>query len=132
MSENARIRVAIVDNNDLVRSGYDLFVSSFDDLEVVGTASDGSEALRLCAETHPDVVLMDLLMPGMNGAEATRAIKLAFPRVRVIILSGFDQGELIEQAMANGAVNRMSKSISLDDMAEMIRAANAITDDAIG
>lgn len=125
MTIEKRIRVAIVDDNELVRSGYGMFLGSFDDLELVGTASDGSEAIRLCTETHPDVVLLDLMMPGMNGVIATRAIRQAFPQIKVIILSGYGDQDLANKALANGAVDCLHKDVSIDEMVSAIRAAYA-------
>jgi CheY-like chemotaxis protein len=127
MIDQKRIRVAIIDDNDLVRAGYTLFVGAFNDLELVGTATDGSEAIRLCAETQPDVVLMDLMMPGMNGVVATRSIRLAFPQIQVIILTGFGDEDLVVQALANGAVSCLNKNVTLDEMANAIRAARINT-----
>lgn len=114
MTIQKRIRVAIVDDNELVTSGYSMFLGTCDDLELVGTAIDGSEAIRLCTETHPDVVLMDLIMPGMS---ATRAIKQAFPQIQVIILTSFDNQDLVGDALANGAVGCLLKNVSIDAMA---------------
>lgn len=128
MTIQKRIRVAIVDDNELVRSGYSMFLGAYDDLELVGTAIDGSEAIRLCTETHPDVVLMDLIMPGMS---ATRAIKQAFPQIQVIILTSFDNQDLVGDALANGAVGCLLKNVSIDAMASAIRAAKASADEAV-
>lgn len=131
MTIQKRIRVAIVDDNELVTSGYSMFLGTCDDLELVGTAIDGSEAIRLCTETHPDVVLMDLMMPGMNGVSATRAIKQAFPQIQVIILTSFDNQDLVGDALANGAVGCLLKNVSIDAMASAIRAAKASADEAV-
>lgn len=128
MTIQKRIRVAIVDDNELVTSGYSMFLGTCDDLELVGTAIDGSEAIRLCTETHPDVVLMDLIMPGMS---ATRAIKQAFPQIQVIILTSFDNQDLVGDALANGAVGCLLKNVSIDAMASAIRAAKASADEAV-
>ena len=125
MTIDKHIRVAIIDDNELVRSGYHMFLGACDDLELVGMATDGSEATSLIAETQPDVVLMDLQMPGMNGALATAAIKQSYPRVQVIILSGHGDQDLADQALANGAVSCLNKDVSIDEMANAIRAAHS-------
>ena len=84
MTEPSRIRVIVVDDHSVIRGGLRLFLLAFDDMELVGEASGGEEAVRLCDQLHPDVVLMDLVMPGMNGVEATHAIRERYPQVQVI------------------------------------------------
>lgn len=113
MKDHECIRVAIVDDNEMLRTGLSLFLHAFDDLELVGTASDGAEVFRLCEETHPDVVLMDLVMPGMNGVSATHAIRQAYPQIQMILLTSFDDQDLAGDALANGqwdACSRTSRS----------------------
>jgi two-component system, NarL family, response regulator LiaR len=127
MSSQKRIRVAIVDDNALVRSGYSMFIAACDDLEVVGVATDGREAIALCHDVQPDVVLMDLMMPDMNGVVATRALKAAYPQVQVIILSGYGDQSLVDQAIKIGAVSWLHKDVSIEGMAAAIRAAVAGT-----
>ena len=82
MSEAHPIRVLIVDDHEIIRTGITYSLSAFHDLELVGEADSGREALRLCSETQPDVVLMDMLMPGMDGVQTTAAIKKQQPRCR--------------------------------------------------
>ena len=99
------IRVAVVDDQELVRSGFVVLLSSSDEIEVVGEAGDGAEAWELCRRTAPDVVLMDVRMPRMDGLEATRRI-LADPRcanTRVLVLTTFDDDELVHEALRAGA-----------------------------
>lgn len=127
MKDHECIRVAIVDDNEMLRTGLSLFLHAFDDLELVGTASDGAEVFRLCEETHPDVVLMDLVMPGMNGVSATHAIRQAYPQIQMILLTSFDDQDLAGDALANGAVGCLLKNVSIDEMASAIRAAKAIS-----
>src|SRR5439155_4576593 len=86
MSESGAIGVLIVDDHAVVRSGLEAFLQVHDDLELVGEAANGQQALHLCEQVQPDVVLMDLMMPGMDGATATRAIRQQFPHIQVIAL----------------------------------------------
>lgn len=119
-----RIRVMIVDDHAVVRSGLAAFLSSYDDLEMVGEASGGMEAVQLCARLHPDVVLMDLVMPEMDGAAATRAIKSACPEVQVIALTSFREEQLVQAALQAGAISYLLKNVSAEELAQAIRAAH--------
>jgi NarL family two-component system response regulator LiaR len=123
VAEKAPIRVMIVDDHDMVRSGLVLFLDAFDDLELVGEAADGIEAIRLCAETHPSVVLMDLLMPEMYGITATRAIRQAFPNVQIVALTSFSDQDLVHRALQAGAAGYILKNAPIDELANAIRAA---------
>jgi NarL family two-component system response regulator LiaR len=125
MTETNPIRVMIVDDHDMVRSGLSVFLEAFDDLELVGEAADGKEAIRLCAEAQPHVVLMDLVMPEMDGVEATRAIRQAYPDVQVIALTSFSEQDLVQGALQAGAVGYLLKNASIDELAVAIRAARA-------
>jgi NarL family two-component system response regulator LiaR len=125
MTESNTIRVMIVDDHDMVRSGLGVFLEAFDDLELVGEAADGEEALRLCAEVQPHVVLMDLVMPEMDGIAATRAIRQAYPTVQVIALTSFNDQDLVQGALQAGAVGYLLKNASIDELAAAIRAARA-------
>jgi NarL family two-component system response regulator LiaR len=125
MTETNPIRVMIVDDHDMVRSGLSVFLEAFDDLELVGEAADGEEAIRLCAEAQPHVVLMDLVMPEMDGVEATRAIRQAYPDVQVIALTSFSEQDLVQGALQAGAVGYLLKNASIDELAAAIRAAQA-------
>lgn len=117
------IRVLVVDDHKMVRGGLKAFLLAYDDLELVGEAADGEEALHKCAETTPDVVLMDLVMPGIDGPAATRAIRDAQPEVRVIALTSFPEEELVEQALQAGAISYLLKTVEPDELANAIRAA---------
>jgi NarL family two-component system response regulator LiaR len=125
MTETNPIRVMIVDDHDMVRSGLGVFLEAFDDLELVGEAADGEEAIRLCAEVQPHVVLMDLVMPEMDGVAATRAIRQAYPTVQVIALTSFNDQDLVQGALQAGAVGYLLKNASIDELAAAIRAARA-------
>lgn len=123
MAEIKPIRVMIVDDHAVVRSGLGAFLLVFDDLELVAEAGSGREALRLCREVKPDVVLMDLVMPEMDGAETTKAIKQAFPQVQVVALTSFREEELVQGALQAGAISYLLKNVTADALARAIRAA---------
>ena len=119
------IRVLIVDDHAVVRSGLTAFLLAFDDIELVGEATQGEEAVRLCARLRPDVVLMDMVMPGMNGAEATKAIREQCSKVQVVVLTSFPEEDLVQKALEAGAISYLLKNVSADELAEAIRAAHA-------
>jgi NarL family two-component system response regulator LiaR len=114
-----------VDDHEILTGGIRFLLLAFDDIELVGEAHSGKDALRLCAEVHPDVVLMDMMMPDMDGVETTKAIREQYPDVQVLALSSFHNGELVRGAMQAGAVGYLLKGLSMDELAEAIRAANA-------
>jgi NarL family two-component system response regulator LiaR len=119
------IRILLVDDHAMVRRGLATFLMVFDDLELVGEAENGLQALQRCAEVLPDVVLMDMVMPGMDGAETTRAIRQQFPSVQVLALTSFKEGDLIKRALESGAIGYLLKDVSVDELAQAIRAAHA-------
>ena len=101
------------------------FLKVFDDLQLVGEAENGADAIKLCGEVLPDVILMDMVMPDMDGATTTRVIRQQFPQVQVIALTSFKEGELIKNALEAGAIGYLLKDVSADDLARAIRAAHA-------
>jgi NarL family two-component system response regulator LiaR len=119
------IRVLVVDDHAMVRRGLAAFLKAKPDLLLVGEASNGGEAINLCERLQPDVVLMDLMMPGMSGAEATQVIVNRWPAVRVIALTSFGDKELVREALAAGALSYLIKSVSAEDLAEAIRSASS-------
>lgn len=119
------IRVMLVDDHTMVRRGLSMFLKVFDDLQLVGEAENGSAAIQLCGETLPDVVLMDMVMPDMDGATATRTIRQQFPQTQVIVLTSFKEGELIKNALEAGAIGYLLKDVSADDLVQAIRAAHS-------
>jgi NarL family two-component system response regulator LiaR len=125
MNPTDAIRVLLVDDHAVVRSGLGAFLMAFDDLELIAEASSGEEAVARCNRFHPDVVLMDLKMPGISGAEATRRIREHWPDVQVVALTSFKETELVEAAMEAGAIGYLLKNVSADELAEAIRAAHA-------
>ena len=125
MSESRSIRVLLVDDHAVVRSGLAGFLLAFDDLKLVGEAASGEEAVRLCQQVRPHVVLMDLMMPGMDGVDATRVIRERCPDIKVIVLTSFHEEELVQRALQAGAISYLLKNISVDELAGAIRAAVA-------
>ncbi|MBS4059933.1 MAG: response regulator transcription factor [Bacteroidetes bacterium] len=128
MAENSSsnpIRVLLVDDHTMVRRGLATFLDIFDDLILAGEAESGKEAIQRCAELQPDVVLMDMVMPDMDGVSATRAIRQGFPQVQVLALTSFKEGNLIQKALEAGAIGYLLKNVSSDDLARAIRAAHA-------
>ncbi|NTV90643.1 MAG: response regulator transcription factor [Clostridiales bacterium] len=123
MTGTGKIRIVIVDDHRVVRSGLGAFLQVFDDLELVGEASNGKEAVELCSAVKPDIVLMDLMMPIMDGAEATRRIRGEHPETQVIILTSFKEDQLIEDALGAGAIGYLLKNVSADELADAIRSA---------
>ena len=119
------IRVMLVDDHAMVRKGLATFLKVFDDLQLAGEAENGADAVKRCGEFYPDVVLMDMIMPDMDGATATRAIREQFPQVQIIALTSFKEGELIKNALAAGAIGYLLKDVSADDLVRAIRAAYA-------
>jgi two-component system, NarL family, response regulator LiaR len=121
MSE--KITILIADDHALVRQGVHAFLDTQPDLEVVGEAENGAQAVRLAAQTIPDVVLMDLLMPGIDGVEATRQIKQSSPRTQVVILTSYHEDEHIFPAIRAGALSYVLKDVGSTDLGEIVRKA---------
>jgi two-component system, NarL family, response regulator LiaR len=125
MSQGKPIRVMIVDDHAVVRSGLKAFLMVFDDLELVGEASSGQEAVQLAERAKPEVILMDLIMPDMDGVATTRAIRSRWPEIQVVALTSFREDELVKNALQAGAIGYLLKNVGADDLAEAIRSAQA-------
>ncbi len=125
MTTSQPIRVMLVDDHTMVRRGLATFLKVFDDLELVGEAGDGEAAIQLCAHILPDVVLMDMLMPDMDGVAATGVIRQRFPTVQVIALTSFKEEYLVQSALRAGAIGYLLKDVSAEKLAQAIRAAHA-------
>lgn len=123
MESNEPIKVMIVDDHAMVRSGLGAFLLANRDLKLAGEAVDGRQAVLMCDRIHPDVVLMDLVMPNMDGAAATKAIREKHPEIQVLALTSFKERELVQNALQAGAIGYLLKDISADELANAIRAA---------
>jgi NarL family two-component system response regulator LiaR len=115
----------VVDDHAVVRSGLAAFLWAYDDLTLVGEAADGEEARRLCECVQPDVILMDLVMPRLDGATATQAIRKRHPNIQVIALTSFKDDELVQRALEAGAIGYLLKHVSGKELAAAIRTAHA-------
>ncbi len=123
MSEDKKIRILICDDHSVVRNGLKSFLSIYEDFELVGEARNGEQALALVNQFQPDVVLMDLMMPVLDGAAATRRIKEKFPKTQIIALTSFKDHELVKSALEAGAIGYLLKDLSADELARAIRLA---------
>jgi len=123
MNTSQTIRVMLVDDHNVVRSGLATFLKAYEDLELVGEARNGLEAVNLCHRYKPDVILMDLMMPEMDGIAATRAILADYPDIKIIAMTSFDEEELVQGVLAAGAISYLLKNVTSDELAEAIRDA---------
>jgi two-component system, NarL family, response regulator LiaR len=123
MTKTNPIRVLIIDDHGMVRKGLIAYLKIKPDLEVVGEGRDGKEAIALCEQLQPDVVLMDLIMPELGGIAATRAIHKNWPNIQVIALTSFQERDLVQDVLQAGAISYLLKNISGDDLADAIHAA---------
>lgn len=119
------IRVLVVDDHDLLREGVSACLSSFDDLEVVGEAPNGEGAVEVAAELHPDVIVIDLVMPGIGGTEAIRQLRSDHPNVGIVALSSFSEGARVREAVDAGANSYLVKSVEAASLAQAVRSAAA-------
>ena len=124
-TSSSRIRVMLVDDHAMVRRGLATFLKVYDDLELAGEAASGEAAIQLCNTLHPDVILMDMVMPDMDGAAATRMIRKQSPGIQVLALTSFKEGILVQSALQAGAIGYLLKDVSADELAQAIRAAHA-------
>ena len=123
MSEAEIIKVMIVDDHPIVRNGLEASLLSDPGLELFGKAKSGIEALALCQESAPDVILMDVVMPDMDGLETTRAILDRHPQVKIIVLTSFPEEDLIQRALEAGAIGYLIKNVSIGTLSNAIRSA---------
>ncbi len=123
MNTSQVIQVMLVDDHNVVRSGLATFLRAYDDLELVGEAKNGLEALNLCRKKKPDVILMDLMMPEMDGIAATRAILADYPEIKIIAMTSFEEEELVQGVLSAGAMGYLLKNVTADDLAKAIRDA---------
>jgi len=118
------IKVMIVDDHLMVRDGLKVFLSIHDDLEVIAEAEDGQQAISLCPQVHPDVILMDVIMPNVDGPTATARIRADYPGIQVLALTTFSEKELVQRAIQAGAVGYLLKDVHPDKLAQAIRDAH--------
>ncbi|MFW5708821.1 MAG: response regulator [Chloroflexota bacterium] len=124
MSGNQKIRVMIVDDHNMVRKGLVVLLEGFDDLEIVADVGDGELAYNHCHEDCPDVILMDMIMPRVNGVEATRLIKEVCPETQIIALTSFSDETKVQDALQAGAIGYLMKDVSGNELANAIRRAH--------
>lgn len=124
-NELTTIRVASVDDHEIMRGGIRFMLMAFDDLQFVGEARKGEDAIALCQEVKPDVVLVDMMMKGLDGVETTAAVKQACADVQVLILTSFHDSDLVRRAMRAGAIGYVLKDASKEELAHAIRSAHA-------
>jgi two-component system, NarL family, response regulator LiaR len=117
------IRVLLADDHAVVRSGLGAVLAASDDMILVGEAGDGEEAVQLCEEMQPDIVLMDLLMPRMDGVAATEMIHKRWPHIHIIALTSFKEKEYVEGALKAGAMSYLLKNITAEELSTAIRRA---------
>ena len=125
MRESNPIRVMVVDEHDMVRKGLATFLSITADLELAGEARNGAEAVEKCEQIRPDVILMDLRMPVMDGTTATRIIRQRWPDVQVVALTSFQEKELVQEVLQAGAIGYLLKNVTVNQLARAIRDAHA-------
>jgi NarL family two-component system response regulator LiaR len=121
---NELIKVMLVDDHDMVRSGLEVMLETSDDLVLVGEANSGQKAIDIVGTILPDVILMDLVMPGVDGVEATRRILDKHPDVNVIALTSFKENDLVQAALEAGAISYLLKNVSINELTEAIRLAH--------
>ncbi|HEX2618845.1 MAG TPA: response regulator transcription factor, partial [Phototrophicaceae bacterium] len=127
MPEPTHIRVMIVDDHQVVRQGFTVFLKAFDYLELVGEAANGPEAVELCNQLVPDVILMDMRMPQqMDGVTAIKAIHDKYPNIQIIAMTSFNEDpEMVRSALQSGAIGYLFKDVTIDDLAQAIKTAHA-------
>lgn len=125
MSDLKKIKILITDDHAVVRNGLSSFLMAYDDLDLLGEAKNGEQAVKLCEQLSPDVVLMDLVMPGMDGATATKLIKEKNPAIQILALTSYKERNLVQSALQAGAIGYLLKDISADELAHAIRQAKS-------
>lgn len=123
MDEQSPIRVMIVDDQQMVRSGLALLIEGFDDIVLAGEAFSGTDAIEVCKQVQPDVVLMDLIMPGVDGITAAKSILSTQPDIRILALTSFVDSKLVQTALQAGMIGYLLKNSSVDELVDAIRKA---------
>lgn len=125
MTDPYKIRLLVVDDHDMLREGLAAFLRAFPDLDLIGEAGGGEEAIQQCRDLQPDVVLMDLIMPEVDGVTAIGIIHQEMPDIKIVALSSFGEDKLVRDALQAGATSYMLKNVSANNLAEAIRATYA-------
>jgi two-component system, NarL family, response regulator LiaR len=123
MTDDNKIRVLIVDDHDMVRKGLIVLLENFDEFSIVGEVGDGEAAVDMCRRSKPDVVLMDMLMPRMDGISAIKLIRQTCPETQVIALTSFNEPDNVQNALKAGAISYLMKNVSVDELANAVRKA---------
>ena len=121
----SQIKIMLVDDHSMVRRGLFAFLNNESDLEIIAEAQDGREAFQKCQDAQPDVILMDLVMPGLGGVAATRMILERWPEIRVLALTSFQDKELVQDALQAGATGYLLKNVAGEELADAIRSTYA-------
>lgn len=121
MVDTVPIKILVVDDSDMVRRSLGLFLNSYEDFQMVGEAANGIEAIDFCRQHQPDVILMDIKMPLMNGVEATRIIRQRWPDTGILVMSSMHDEGLIQHVLDAGANSFLHKTSSIDQMAQAIQ-----------
>jgi NarL family two-component system response regulator LiaR len=124
MKKVPKIKVMLVDDHDMVREGVGFAIETMEGIELTGKVKSGEEALATCRQNRPDVILMDIVMPGMDGIETTRQIKAICPKVQIVILTSFRDSEYIHPALKAGATGYVLKNSTVDELEEVIKKAH--------
>lgn len=123
MIDQKKTSVFIVDDHDMVRAGLSVFLQGFEDLELIGDTNDGNKAVEMIQNLKPDVVLMDLVMPGISGVDIIKAVHQSCSTTKILALTSFNEKQLIYDAMHAGAIGFILKNVSIDELADAIRSA---------
>jgi two-component system, NarL family, response regulator LiaR len=121
MNPQQPIRVLLVDDHEMVRFGLAAYLRMTGDIELCGEARDGEEALQRCTELQPDVILMDMIMPGMSGIEAIKIIHPRYPQIKIIAMTSFEDEHMVQDGLKSGATSYLHKNISMKELQEAIR-----------
>jgi NarL family two-component system response regulator LiaR len=122
-SPSSSIRVMTVDDHEIFRGGIAFALDAYEEVELVCSAHSGEEAIQMCAQDQPDVILMDMRMPGLDGPATIRAIRQEYPRIQILALTSFHDERLVQRAMAAGAIGYLLKGVPIAELVDAIRAA---------
>lgn len=123
MAESKKISVLLIDDHEIVRQGLRVSLENFEDFEVIGDTGDARKGLDICIKNQPDVVLMDIVMPIMDGVTATKLIREQCPETQIIALTSFDSDDHVQRALQAGAISYLMKNVSVEELANAVRKA---------